>query len=69
MGALDALIKGDTVREVLDYVEFDAEMLLGKLRTDVETAVRGAMLGYGGGGEDYFASTKMVSTGIPTSRV
>ena len=37
---LDALIKGDTVREVLDYVEFDAEMLLGKLRTDVETAVR-----------------------------
>ena len=37
---LDTLIKGDTVREVLDYVEFDAEMLLGKLRTDVETAVR-----------------------------
>ncbi|HVJ66991.1 MAG TPA: arginine decarboxylase, partial [Caulifigura sp.] len=36
---LDALIKGDTVREVLDYVEFDPEMLLGKLRTDVETAV------------------------------
>ncbi len=37
---LDTLIKGDTVREVLDYVEFDAETLLGKLRTDVETAVR-----------------------------
>ena len=35
---LDTLIKGDTVREVLDYVEFDAEILLGKLRTDVETA-------------------------------
>ena len=26
-GRLDTLIKGDTVREVLDYVEFDAEML------------------------------------------
>ena len=37
---LDALVKGDTVREVLDYVEFDAEALLGKMRTDVETAVR-----------------------------
>jgi arginine decarboxylase len=37
---LDTLIKGDTVREVLDYVEFDAEMLLNKFRTDVETAVR-----------------------------
>ena len=34
---LDAVIKGDTVREVLDYVEFDAETLLGKLRTDVES--------------------------------
>jgi len=37
---LDALVKGDTVREVLDYVEFDPEVLLGKMRTDVETAVR-----------------------------
>jgi arginine decarboxylase len=35
---LDTLIKGDTVREVLDYVEFDADTLLSKLRTDVETA-------------------------------
>jgi arginine decarboxylase len=34
------LIKGDTVREVLDYVEFDADMLLGKMRATVETAVR-----------------------------
>jgi arginine decarboxylase len=47
---LDALIKGDTVREVLDYVEFDAEMLLGKLRTDVETAVRDGRLDYEGAG-------------------
>jgi len=47
---LDALIKGDTVREVLDYVEFDAEALLGKLRTDVETAVRAGRVDYEGAG-------------------
>src|SRR5215510_6688993 len=47
---LDALVKGDTVREVLDYVEFDAEMLLGKLRTDVETAVREGRVDYEGAG-------------------
>jgi arginine decarboxylase len=28
------------VREVLDYVEFDADMLVGKLRDAVEVAVR-----------------------------
>jgi len=37
---LDALIKGDTVRQVLDYVEFEANALAGKLRADVEVAVR-----------------------------
>ena len=37
---LDSVIKGDTVREVLDYVEFDAETLVGKLRDSVEAAVR-----------------------------
>jgi len=37
---LESLIKGDTVREVLDYVEFDTETLLRKLRDSVETAVR-----------------------------
>jgi arginine decarboxylase len=47
---LDALIKGDTVREVLDYVEFDAESLLGKLRTDVESAVREGRVDYEGAG-------------------
>ena len=30
---LDAVIKGDTVKEVLDYVEFDADTLVRKLRT------------------------------------
>jgi arginine decarboxylase len=48
---LDALIKGDTVQEVLDYVEFDAEALLGKLRTDVETAVHEGRMDYEGAGE------------------
>ena len=43
---LDALVKGDTVKEVLDYVEFDAETLLRKLRTDVETAVREGRVDY-----------------------
>ena len=47
---LDALVKGDTVREVLDYVEFDPEMLLGKLRTDVESAVRAGLIDYEGAG-------------------
>ncbi len=43
---LDAVIKGDSVREVLDYVEFDAGVLLAKLRTDVEAAVRAGRLDY-----------------------
>ena len=43
---LDEVVKGDTVREVLDYVEFDAERLVAKLRTDIETAVRDGGIGY-----------------------
>jgi arginine decarboxylase len=43
---LDAVIKGDTVREVLDYVEFDAETLVRKLRHDVELAVREGRMTY-----------------------
>jgi arginine decarboxylase len=43
---LDAVIKGDTVREVLKYVEFNGEALIGKLRTDVEAAVRAGRLDY-----------------------
>jgi arginine decarboxylase len=37
---LDAVIKGDTVREVLDYVEFDSAHLVGRLRDAIEQAVR-----------------------------
>jgi arginine decarboxylase len=43
---LDAVIKGDTVREVLNYVEFDADVLVKKLRSDVEAAVRAGRLDY-----------------------
>ncbi len=37
---LDAVIKGDTVREVLAYVQYSADELIAKLRKDVERAVR-----------------------------
>jgi len=43
---LDAVIKGDTVREVLKYVGFNAEALVAKLRSDVETAVRAGRVDY-----------------------
>jgi len=43
---LEAVIKGDTVQEVLDYVEFDAAALLRKLRSDVELAVRQGNISY-----------------------
>ena len=41
---VDHIIKGDTVREVLRYVEFDAETLMGKLRRDVEAAIHGGRI-------------------------
>ncbi|HWB01107.1 MAG TPA: biosynthetic arginine decarboxylase [Pirellulales bacterium] len=37
---LETVIKGDTVREALEYVEFDVNALIRQLRTDVELAVR-----------------------------
>ena len=43
---LDAVIKGDTVREVLDYVQFKADSLIASLRRDVELAVREGRLTY-----------------------
>jgi len=43
---IDAVIKGDTVREVLDYVQFKSNTLLEQFRKDVETAVREGRIGY-----------------------
>jgi len=37
---IDTVIKGDTVREVLAYVQYSADELTAKLRKDVERAVR-----------------------------
>jgi arginine decarboxylase len=43
---LDEVIKGDTVREVLDYVQFKTENLVTRLRRSVEAAVREGKMGY-----------------------
>jgi arginine decarboxylase len=37
---VDHVIKGDTVREVLAYVQYSADELLAAMRKDVERAVR-----------------------------
>ncbi len=37
---IESLIKGDTVREVLDYVEFEPSELLNRLQSAVELALR-----------------------------
>src|SRR5438874_7601143 len=42
---LDVVIKGDTVREVLNYVQFSADTLVSQLRKDVEAALREGRLG------------------------
>src|SRR5437660_7360972 len=41
---LDTVIKGDTVREVLHYVQYSADELLARMRKDVERAVRGGKI-------------------------
>jgi arginine decarboxylase len=43
---LDSVIKGDTVREVLNYVQFSSDGLVQTLRKDVETALREGRLTY-----------------------
>jgi arginine decarboxylase len=43
---LDSVIKGDTVREVLNYVQFSSDSLVTKLRRDVEAALREGRLTY-----------------------
>lgn len=42
---VDAVVKGDTVREVLDYVEFEPDQLVQHLRTSIEQAVRLGRIG------------------------
>ena len=41
---VDTVIKGDTVAEVLHYVQYNAEMLTNRVRKDVERAVRAGRL-------------------------
>ena len=43
---LNTVVKGDTVREVLDYVQFSSKQLLEQFRTDVESALREGKIGY-----------------------
>ena len=43
---LDTVIRGDTVAEVLDYVQFNARTLLDQFRSDVERSVREGKMGY-----------------------
>ncbi len=43
---LDSVIKGDTVREVLDYVQFKTDTLVTLMRRDVEAALREGKLTY-----------------------
>jgi arginine decarboxylase len=41
---LDGFVKGDTVREVLAYVQYNADELISRMRKDVERAVRAAKI-------------------------
>src|SRR5687767_10987688 len=44
LARVEHIVKGDTVTEVLRYVEFDPEVLMGKLRRDVEMAVHANLM-------------------------
>jgi arginine decarboxylase len=43
---LDTVVKGDNVREVLEYVQYNSQTLLDQFRQDVESAVREGKIGY-----------------------
>jgi arginine decarboxylase len=43
---LNTVVQGDTVREVLDYVEFNTRALIDQFRDDVERALRDGKVGY-----------------------
>jgi arginine decarboxylase len=45
--SIDDVVKGDTVREVLAYVEYSADKLIERLRKDVERAVRAGRISLG----------------------
>lgn len=45
--SLDEVIKGDTVREVLHYVQYSADKLAATMRRDVEKAVRAGKISVG----------------------
>jgi arginine decarboxylase len=43
---LDTVVQGDTVREVLNYVQYNSQTLIDQFRRDVERAVREQRIGY-----------------------
>ncbi len=43
---LEAVVRGDTVREVLDYVAYDSRNLVERFRNDVESAMREGRINY-----------------------
>jgi arginine decarboxylase len=43
---LETVVQGDTVREVLKYVQYNSQTLLDQFRKDVEVAVREQRIGY-----------------------
>ncbi len=43
---LETVVQGDTVREVLNYVQYNTQTLVDQFRKDVETAVREQRVGY-----------------------
>jgi arginine decarboxylase len=43
---LDTVVQGDTVREVLNYVQYSAQSLIDQFRRDIEVAVRDQRIGY-----------------------
>ncbi|MDQ2776999.1 MAG: biosynthetic arginine decarboxylase [Acidobacteriota bacterium] len=43
---LDTVVQGDTVREVLNYVQYSSQELIHQFRRDVELAVREQRIGY-----------------------
>ena len=43
---LKTVVQGDTVREVLNYVQYNTQSLVDQFRRDVEKAVREQRIGY-----------------------